>query len=77
MSIEAQAATLAEASVIVGVHGSALTDILFAAPRALVVDLMPADLVGYRDVDPPAERWLLICRRRSASTTGWFSAHHA
>ena len=59
MSIEAQAAALAEASVIVGVHGSALTDILFAAPRALVVDLMPADLVGYRDVDPPAERWLL------------------
>ena len=59
MSIEAQAAALAEAAVIVGAHGSALAGILFAAPRALVVDLMPADWVGYWDVDPPAERWLL------------------
>lgn len=59
MTIEAQAAALGEAAVVVGAHGSTFGNLVFAAPRTLVVDLMPADWVGYWDVDPPAERWLL------------------
>jgi Glycosyltransferase 61 len=59
MTIEAQAAAMAGASVVVGAHGSAFGNLVFAAPRTVVIDLMPADWIGYWDVDPPAERWVL------------------
>ena len=59
MTLQAQAAAFAEAAIIVGAHGSSFGNLIFAAPGALVVDLMPADWVGYWVADPPAERWLL------------------
>ncbi|MEJ1935317.1 glycosyltransferase family 61 protein, partial [Nostoc sp. NIES-2111] len=54
-----QVRAFAEAEVIVGAHGSAFGNLVFAQPGATVVDLMPADWVGYWDSDPPPERWLL------------------
>ncbi|WP_137125322.1 class I SAM-dependent methyltransferase [Roseomonas sp. HF4] len=54
-----QVRAFAEAEVIIGAHGSAFGNLVFTRPGATVVDLMPADWVGYWNSDPPPERWLL------------------
>ncbi|BDG71762.1 class I SAM-dependent methyltransferase [Roseomonas fluvialis] len=54
-----QVRAFAEAQVIVGAHGSAFGNLVFARPGATVIDLMPADWIGYWAADPPPERWLL------------------
>jgi capsular polysaccharide biosynthesis protein len=54
-----QVSAFTEARIIVGAHGSALANLIFAQKGAAVVDLMPADWVGYWGDYPTAERWLL------------------
>lgn len=48
----------ASAKTIAGSHGSAFANMIFAAPGARIIDLMPEDWIGYWDDDGRAERWL-------------------
>ncbi len=59
LTIKEQACAIGEAAVVVGLHGSTFGNLVFARPDTVVIDLMPADWVGYWRMDPPAERWLL------------------
>lgn len=59
MPFLAQARAFAEADVIVGAHGSAFGNLVFARPGTAVIDLMPADWIGHWPSEPRAERWLL------------------
>lgn len=47
-----------EASAIAGHHGSAFANMVFAPPRAHVIDMMPEHWVGYWPQDGAPERWL-------------------
>ena len=47
MPVAEQIARFAEAEIIVGPHGSGLTNLLFAARRAVVIELMPHDNVNH------------------------------
>ena len=58
MPFAEQIRAFAEASVIIGAHGSGFGNLVFARPGAVVIDLMPADWVGYWG-GQHAERWLL------------------
>ncbi len=53
-----QARAFAEAAIIIGAHGSSFGNLVFARPGTTVIDLMPADWVGYWG-GRHAERWLL------------------
>jgi capsular polysaccharide biosynthesis protein len=59
LSFAAQTAIFRKAEVIVGPHGSAFGNLVFAQPGASVIDLMPADWIGFRDGIGTRERWLL------------------
>jgi capsular polysaccharide biosynthesis protein len=59
MTLKAQAEAFSTASVIVGAHGSAFGNLVFASVGALVIDMMPAHWVGYWGDSGIAERWLL------------------
>lgn len=47
------------ADIIVGAHGSTFGNIAFSRPGTTLVDLMPADWIGYWDSERGAERWAL------------------
>ena len=59
LSFAKQIEIFRQARVIVGAHGSAFANLVFAQPGAHVVDLMPADWVHFRDHTGTRERWLL------------------
>ena len=59
LSFAKQIEIFRQARVIVGAHGSAFANLVFAQPGAHVVDLMPADWVHFRDCTGTRERWLL------------------
>ena len=43
-TVSEQAQLIAEASIIVGLHGAALTNLVFGAPGTIVVEMLPANL---------------------------------
>lgn len=59
LSFAMQAAIFRHARVIVGQHGSAFGNLIFARPGTKVIDLMPLDWIGFRDRIGTRERWLL------------------
>jgi len=59
LSFREQVAIFAEASIIAGPHGSGFANLMFARPGTAVVDLMPADWIGYWGNVRDAERWLV------------------
>ena len=59
LSFAKQVEIFKQARVVIGAHGSAFGNVVFAQPGAHVIDLMPVDWVYFRDRTGTRERWLL------------------